>query len=223
MALHPVTAMIKTQLETNAILDARIEAAFEAVLREDFTPKDFSRAAYVDRAIPVSAGRAMLEPLTLARLLDLAELKPEDHVLVIGDATGFTTAVCAQLVGEVTCYEEEEACFSRIQSNIEKNALPATVHLLKGDWMRKPADLKAPSVVVIEGSVEQLPQWMIDVLADGGRVICISSVRLRPGADSGLGLLTKIAKNDTAIEKTTYQDVFAHHLVTLRSPSGFTF
>ena len=81
--------MVESQLRTNKVTDEAVLDAFLAVPRERFVPDHLDGIAYVDEDIPLGGGRFLLEPMVLARLMQIAAIGPEDGVLVIGAATGY--------------------------------------------------------------------------------------------------------------------------------------
>src|SRR5271156_3552534 len=81
--------MVESQLRTNKVTDASVLEAFLAVPRERFVPEPLTGSAYVDEDIPLGGGRYLLEPMVLARLLQLAEVGPDAGVLEIGARTRY--------------------------------------------------------------------------------------------------------------------------------------
>ena len=96
-------AMVESQLRPNEVTDPRLLAAMRALPRERFVPRRLSALAYMDESIEVfpaidgAPARFLLAPMVLARLIQLAAVGPDDSVLDIGCATGYSTAVLASL------------------------------------------------------------------------------------------------------------------------------
>jgi protein-L-isoaspartate(D-aspartate) O-methyltransferase len=65
-------AMVESQLRTSDVDDQRVIAAMAKVPREDFVPAERRAMAYIDRAVPLSNGRALNPPLATGRLQDIA-------------------------------------------------------------------------------------------------------------------------------------------------------
>lgn len=156
------SAMVDSQLRTSDVNDPRILAAVRAVPREEFVPAGRRDVAYVDRAIPLSGGRALNPPLATARLLAEADVAPGDKVLLIGAATGYCAAILAELGATVVAVEVDEA--------LKPAAAPARV-----EWISGPLAAGAPAhapydVLLIDGAVHQLPDALLAQLADGGRI-----------------------------------------------------
>src|SRR5215469_17134744 len=93
--------MVESQLRTNKVTTEAVLEAFLAVPRERFVPAALRGAAYIDEDLPLGNGRHLMEPMVFARLVQLAEVGPQDTVLEIGCATGYGTAVLARLARSV--------------------------------------------------------------------------------------------------------------------------
>ena len=98
---------VKTNLQTVSVADQRILDAMEAVDRKDFVPEYLQESAYVDTALPIEKGQTISQPSTVARMLDLLQLKKGEAVLEIGTGSGWNAALLAYLVnpGLVTTLE----------------------------------------------------------------------------------------------------------------------
>src|SRR5450755_1873584 len=94
--------MVDSQVRTSDVTDSRLIAAMLALPRERFLPAEQAELAYLDFDIPVAAARAgapprrLLKPMVLAKLLQAAEIAEGDHVLDVGCATGYASAVMAR-------------------------------------------------------------------------------------------------------------------------------
>src|SRR3981189_2427401 len=103
--------MVDGQVRPSDVTDIRIIDAMLAVPRETFVPENKRALAYLDLDLDVSEGgsakRYLIKPAVLAKMLQAAEIKETDHVLVVGCATGYAAAVVAQFVGQVTATESD--------------------------------------------------------------------------------------------------------------------
>src|SRR5262249_20723895 len=93
--------MVATQLRTNDVNDSRLIRAVLEVAREDFVPADLKRLAYIEGCIPLKPARVLPDPRSFGKLAQLAAIMPEDAVLDVGCATGYSTAVFAKLASRV--------------------------------------------------------------------------------------------------------------------------
>jgi len=142
------------------------------VAREVFVPQAARGIAYVDEEIPVGNGRRLLEPMVLARMLQDARISPRDVVLDIGCATGYSTAVLAQLASSVVAVESDPELFAQASKNLPAQGVDSATlvngPLTAGHAARAPYD-----VIVINGAVAEVPQALLDQLADGGRLVTV--------------------------------------------------
>src|SRR4051794_18946630 len=98
--------MVDGQVRPSDVTDVRIIDAMLAVPREAFVPENKRALAYLDLDLDVgeagAAGRFLIKPAVLAKMLQAAEISETDHVLVVGCATGYTAAVIAKFARKVT-------------------------------------------------------------------------------------------------------------------------
>ena len=149
-------AMIQSQVLPNKVTDERVTEAMNAVPRENFVPKPLRGVAYVDEDLSVGDGRYLMEPMVFARLLQSAIIKPSDVVLDVGCATGYSTAVLAQLAATVVALEENEELAERATEQLTAlevaNAAVITAPLKAGYADQQPYD-----VIILNGSVADVP------------------------------------------------------------------
>jgi protein-L-isoaspartate(D-aspartate) O-methyltransferase len=193
--------MITGQLETNKITDASVIAAMRIVPREFFVPIDFAGSAYVDEEIPLGAGRMLLEPLVLATLLQGLQLKGSERVLIIGGAMGYSAAVLSHLVSELVMVEEQAALVQHARATLPllgiRNVEVAQCALFD------PSVNGKVDAILIEGAVQEIPEHILDLLPEGGRIAYVENRDLRrdglKGAATGLGVLTVAVRRDGAL------------------------
>ncbi len=147
--------MVDSQIRPNRVADPRILAAMRHLPRERFLPSGLESLAYADEDVPMGNGRFMMEPMVLARLLQAANLRDKERVLVVGAGTGYGAAVLAACGCRVTALEEDSSLLE-----IARAVLPVVapdVILVSGPlsagWpARAPYDL-----ILIEGAVPDIP------------------------------------------------------------------
>jgi len=193
-------AMVESQLRTNDVNDPELLEAILAVPREDFLPAERKVAAYIDRAIPLANGRALNPPLATARLLAEAALKPGEHVLLVGAATGYAAALLARLGCSVVAVEEDGDLLAVAKSALDDYA-GITVEkgaLAKGAAKSGPYDL-----LFIDGAVENVPDKLVEQLKVGGRAVFAKVergvTRLCTGARSAGGFGARVLVDSEAV------------------------
>jgi protein-L-isoaspartate(D-aspartate) O-methyltransferase len=173
-------AMVESQLRTNKVTDRTLLEAFLAVPRERFVPAHLRGAAYVDANLPLGGGRYMMEPMALARLIQLAEISREDSVLEIGCGTGYGTALLARLARIVVGVESEtelaRQAVARLRELAIDNATVIEAPLAAGYPGRAPY-----RVILCQGAVARIPAAIAQQLAEGGRLIAVVQEGSGPG------------------------------------------
>jgi protein-L-isoaspartate(D-aspartate) O-methyltransferase len=163
------TNMIDTQIRSADVTDPRIHAAMAAVARERFVPTARRALAYADVAVEVAPGRFLLDPRSLAKGLQLAEVGAEDRVLDVGCATGYSSAVLGRLAKSVIALEQD-ADLVRVASQVLQNAAGQIEltqgSLIDGFKMGGPYDL-----IFVNGAIEARPDILLGQLAEGGRLV----------------------------------------------------
>lgn len=174
--------MVDGQIRTADVTDLRIIGAMLDLPRERFADP---KLAYLDIDIVLAPGRRMLKPMVLAKMAQAAGIEGADRVLDLACATGYSTALLAQLGSEVIGLEDDAALARAASQNLagQPNARIVTGSLTDG-W---PA--AAPyNVIVVNGAVEFVPKSLFGQLADGGRLVCIQG--LGPATSAMLYLRT---------------------------------
>jgi protein-L-isoaspartate(D-aspartate) O-methyltransferase len=161
--------MVDTQVRPSDVTKFPIIDAMLTVPRETFVPRDKREAAYMGENVELRQGRVVLEPRTLAKLLDALDIKPDEMVLDLGCGLGYSAAVLARLADAVVAVEEDEAMAAEAQSLLSQasvdNAAVIVGPLAAGAAKHGPYD-----VITVQGGVETIPAALLDQLKDGGRI-----------------------------------------------------
>jgi protein-L-isoaspartate(D-aspartate) O-methyltransferase len=170
--------MIDGQVRTSGVFDQELMAALLEVPRERFVPESKAVLAYLDRDVSVvepGAGkpaRYLLKPMVFARLVQAAEIRSRDHVLDVGCASGYSTAVLARLARSVVGLEEDSEVAEWARRNLAAlgvgNATIECGPLNKGAFGEGPYD-----VIFLNGATEIIPEALCSQLKDGGRLVCV--------------------------------------------------
>ena len=164
--------MVASQIRTSEVTDPVVVEAMGAVARERFVPEANRAFAYVDEDLAIAKHRSMMEPVVLARLLQLADLQPTDKALVVGAGTGYAAAVIARLVHSVIALESDAALADFATKTLAEVA-PGNASVVKGDIKAGWPPGSPYDVILIDGAVSSLPAGFKAQLADGGRMVCI--------------------------------------------------
>jgi len=173
------TMMVDTQVRPSDVTKFPIIDAMLSVAREAFVPRPLREAAYVGENIDLGGGRVILEPRTLAKMLDALDIGADELVLDLGCGLGYSSAVAARMAEAVVAVEEGTAMAEEARGILsEHGADNVIVHegaLAEGAVEHGPYD-----VIMIQGAVEHLPDAIVEQLKEGGRMACLF-------AEGGLG------------------------------------
>lgn len=207
------TAMVASQLRTNAVNDPRVIAAMARVPREAFAPAEVAPFAYRDALLTLGNGRHGNPPIATGRLLTAAELLPEDRVLLIGAGRGYTAAVLAEIVTAVVAVESDPALVAAARQALAGDDRVTVVEapLEAGHKAAAPYD-----VLVIDGAVERVPDALVAQVRVGGRIVAGL-------VDRGVTRLAAGRRSEGGFALVDFADVECAVLPGFANPPRFVF
>ncbi|WP_127108691.1 protein-L-isoaspartate O-methyltransferase family protein [Pararhodobacter zhoushanensis] len=166
------TMMVDTQVRPSDVTKLTIIQAMLAIPRERFVPGTLSEAAYVGENIQLGAGRVLLDPRTLAKMLDTLDIKQDELVLDVAAGTGYSSAVIAHLAQAVVALEADSSLADDAEASLQ--SIGATNVVVERGVATAGAAAHGPyDAIVVQGGVEVFPAALVDQLKDGGRVAAI--------------------------------------------------
>ena len=208
--------MIDSQIRTNKVTDPSVIESLAALPREAFVAEAQRKLAYIDRPIPIGAGRRMTEPMVLARLLQVAHLKISETALVVGAGTGYSAAILSRLVKKVVALESAPELVERAKAILTQLGI-ANVTVVSGELTAgRPAD--GPyDFVLVDGAAEVVPDALTAQLADRGRLAVVIK-------DQGVvGRGTLFTRVDGVVSQRAIFDADAEVLPGFMRPQRFVF
>ena len=152
------------------VKDRRVVDAMATVPREAFVPAASRHLAYEDIPLPIGNGQTISQPLIVAMMVSMLNLKPGDKVLEVGTGSGYQAAVLSLLAKEVVTTERfkslADSARERLQSLGYHNV---TVHQA-GDVLGRSEDSTFQAIVVA-AAAPRLPRVLLEQLREGGRVV----------------------------------------------------
>lgn len=164
--------MVEQQIRPWDVLNFDLLDVLSDIPREHFVLPQQQGIAYSDQALSLANGGLMLEPKIVARLIQALDLTQKDKVLEIGTGSGYATAILAKMAGNVTTVDvdPQQQQFAHTALN---NLCINNVHYKVADGLADKI-IGAPfNAIYLGGAVPELPQTVIDQLADGGRLVAI--------------------------------------------------
>jgi protein-L-isoaspartate(D-aspartate) O-methyltransferase len=181
--------MVDCQVRPSDVTDDRIIEAMLEVPREAFVPENQRALAYLDLDLDVSAGAAakcfLIKPAVIAKMLQAAEIRDTDHVLVVGCASGYVAALAARLAGRVTATESDPVLVARAKDALKGlgtgrgfgQVTVETAAAADGSPANAPYD-----VIVLDGATEIIPERLYGQLKEGGRLVGVFAQTRPPRA-----------------------------------------
>ena len=183
--------MVDTQIRPSDVTKFPIIDAFLFVPREKFVPDGKREAAYIGENFQIGQSRVILEPRTLAKLLDALDVNNDELVLDIGTGLGYSSAVISLVAEFVIAVEEDSSLASEAEEILSEigadNVVVEVNKLEEGAPEHGPYD-----VIIIQGGVEEIPGSILKQLKNGGRVAAIFIEEGLGTAKIGLKLKEKI-------------------------------
>ncbi|MFN7153881.1 MAG: protein-L-isoaspartate O-methyltransferase family protein [Acidovorax sp.] len=216
--------MIEQQIRPWNVLDADVLDLLAVVRREDFVPPAYRSLAFMDIEVPllgddaeeaVRLGLSMLQPRVEARILQDLQIKTTDRVLEIGAGSGYMAALLAYRAERVVSLEINPELAEMARENL-RDAGVNNADVRLGDGARDAIPDGPFDVIVLSGSVAEVPTALLSLLKDGGRLGAIV------GNDPVMRF-TLTRRTGDRFETTSPWDTIAPRLSNFPEPSGFTF
>ncbi len=166
----PAQRMVAEQLVPHGVSDERVLQAMASIPREEFLPARMRRHAYEDRALAIECGQTISQPLVVGLMTQAAAPQADDIALEVGAGSGYQAAVLSRLCRKVITLEREPALAEHAAATLTRLGF-ANVEVAVADGsLGWPAE--APyDVILVAAAALQVPQALIDELADGGRMV----------------------------------------------------
>lgn len=164
--------MVDTQVRPSDVTKFPIIDAMLAIPREAYVPDNKREAAYIGENLALDEGRVMLEPRTLAKMLEVLDVQPSHVALDVACGLGYSTAILSRLCDFVVAVEDDEARTAEAQSILSQNGIDNAAVMMHA--LTEGAAKSGPyDVIIIQGGVEEMPTALTDQLREGGRIACI--------------------------------------------------
>ena len=212
--------MIEQQIRPWDVLDAGVLELLAVVRREDFVPAAYRALAFVDTEVPLPTTtgetQAMLAPRVEARLLQELAVHKHERVLEVGAGSGFMAALLAHKAQHVITLEKDAGLARFARANLQRaGVMNATVIEADGanGWRSE-----APfDVIVLSGSVPELPEALLAQLKTGGRLVAIV------GHEPVMRAVLVTRNAEAGLNRQVLFDTVAPRLLGFDEPTKFKF
>jgi protein-L-isoaspartate(D-aspartate) O-methyltransferase len=166
--------MVDSQVRPNKVSDTRILDAMRQLPRERFLPASQLALAYADQTVPLGGGRVLLQPMVLARLVQIAAPVPGETVLIVAAGAGYSAALFAAIGCSVTALEDRAPLLELARPALA--AVAPSVTLVSGP---QPSGWPAGApydLILIDGAVPEVPATLAAQLnRETGRLLTMIS------------------------------------------------
>ena len=186
--------MVKEQIIIRGVTDQPTLRAMRKVPRHLFVPEEYRNEAYDDNPLPIGYGQTISQPYIVAYMTEVSKPAPEKKVLEIGTGSGYQAAVLAEIVDKVYSIEIVPELARESSERLKKLGY-SNITCKFGDGYKGWPEHAPFDIIVVTAAPEQIPQPLIDQLAENGRLV------IPVGAPAAVQELILIEKKNGNIEK----------------------
>jgi protein-L-isoaspartate(D-aspartate) O-methyltransferase len=150
--------------------DQRVLEAIAAVPRDRFVPAALRRDAWQNVPLPIGSEQTISQPLVVARMCELLELRGDERILDIGTGSGYHAAVLAFLGAHVWSIERHPALSAQAGQNLAAADI-GNVTLLVGDGARGLPEEAPFDAINVAAAATAVPPALEDQLVVGGKLV----------------------------------------------------
>ncbi|MFM8708888.1 MAG: protein-L-isoaspartate(D-aspartate) O-methyltransferase, partial [Planctomycetia bacterium] len=162
--------MVRDDIAGGGVTDPRVLESMRLVPRHEFVGAPQRPYAYFDMALPIGASQTISGPFVVAYMTEKLEPKPTDRVLEIGTGSGYQAAVLSPLVGMVYSIEISRMLGEKAARTLARLGYRNVVTKI-GDGFQGWPEHAPFDKIIVTCSPENIPQPLVDQLAEGGRMI----------------------------------------------------
>ncbi len=208
--------MVENQLRPHQIDDPRLLGAMREVPREHFLPKSLRPVAYADEDLLLPTGGHLIEPLALARMIQAAQIEPQEVVLLLGCTTGYAAAVLARLAATVILVQPEPAAAQQVETLLEDLGVDNVVVAVSDDPNAGQPSQAPFDVILLVGAVDAMPPALGEQIGEGGRMVAVID-------DGRVGKLSVFTRLHGVIGRQVLFDARIPRLAGLERGAEFAF
>ena len=153
------------------VADDRVLDAIAAVPRDLFVPRELHGKAWANEALPIGHGQTISQPLVVAHMCALLDVRPGDKVLDVGTGSGYAAAIIATLGGRVWSIERDPDLTAFARVNLDRAGIEG-VELIVGDGtLGYPDEAPYDAINVAAAARDHVPEALTEQLAPRGRLV----------------------------------------------------
>lgn len=185
--------MVRDDIAGGGVTDPRVLESMRLARRHEFVAAPQRPYAYFDMALPIGDSQTISGPFVVAYMTEKLEPKPTDRVLEIGTGSGYQAAILSPLVGRVYSIEISRMLGEKSARTLARLGYQNVVTKI-GDGFQGWAEHAPFDKIIVTCSPENIPQPLVDQLAEGGRMII-------PVGERYEQTLVRLTKRNGAMER----------------------
>jgi len=151
-------------------LEERVMTAMRKVPRHEFVPIELQPYAYDNIPLPIGFEKTISQPLIVALMTDLLDIKADDSVLEIGTGLGYQTAILAQLAHKVYSVEIIEELGVMAKKRLRRQGC-SNVELRIANGCQGWSEHAPFDKVIVTAAPDLIPPPLIHQLKTGGKMV----------------------------------------------------
>ncbi len=187
--------MVETQLKSRDIQNELVLEAMRKVPRHLFMPAPVRQYAYIDSPVPIGEEQTISQPYIVGLMTQTVDPKPGNRALEVGTGSGYQAAVLGELVQEVYTIEIIPVLAERAGKTLSELGYD-NVEVRQGDGYQGWPEQAPFDIILITAAPEEIPQPLIDQLAEGGRLV------VPVGPQGEIQTLTLVTKEKGEVQRT---------------------
>jgi protein-L-isoaspartate(D-aspartate) O-methyltransferase len=193
----PRARMVELLRTHYKIADERVLDAMKRVPRHAFVPSALKSQAYKDNALPIAAGQTISQPLIVARMTELLELKGKERVLEIGSGSGYQTAVLATVARKVFAIERIETLHREAKRKLMELGFRNISY--RCDDGTNGWEVYAPfDAILVAAGGPEVPEPLVKQLEIGGRMV------IPIGANQKSQILVRVTRTEKGYDTENF-------------------
>jgi protein-L-isoaspartate(D-aspartate) O-methyltransferase len=168
-AIRLIAEHLAAEIGKTALGD-RVLKAMVKVPRHEFVPIEVQPYAYLNRPLPIGFDKTISQPLMVAVMTDLLDVKPDDVVLEIGTGLGYQSAVLAELADRVYTVEIIDELAQRAVQRLKREGYTNVEVRVRNGYFGWPEHAPFDKVIVT-AAPDLIPPPLINQLKSGGRMV----------------------------------------------------
>ncbi|TDI83237.1 MAG: protein-L-isoaspartate(D-aspartate) O-methyltransferase [Betaproteobacteria bacterium] len=154
----------------SSALSPSVVAAMQKVERHLFVPASQTMRAYFNRPLPIGYGQTISQPLIVAMMTDLMQVKDSDKILEIGTGSGYQAAVLAEIVKSVYSIEIIHPLGKQAAERLKSLGYD-NVEVRLGDGYYGWPEAAPFDAIIVTAAANHVPPPLLKQLKPGGRML----------------------------------------------------